>query len=107
MNRRAFLASIPLLPAAAKAVCATPVPYKLTFGIESRMMTLQSVGALVYPWLQTTRTIMCRSLDYDDTISAIMIKDPVERRRDFNDRRRPIFKRKLAEQLAMPAPNLP
>lgn len=95
MNRRGFIASIPFLPPALKAVVGAPAPLKCVFGVETKVMELRSLPVdIVRPGdYMPTGNRMVWFIDWSD-ISATPA--PIHRAR-----------LKLRRQLAMPPPNLP
>jgi hypothetical protein len=103
MNRRGFLASLPFLPAAAKAALA-PAPELYRCVITPNVKTYQLLSV---PWYQMKRVSAFYTLEYEDKLDEIFEKDPIVRRRNFSARRVVRFRESLARQLAMPAPNLP
>lgn len=115
MNRRSFIASIPFLPSAAKAVLTPAVALAPSYLGNNEIQWLYRkepydptwLAKQPITWLQTTRTTRCVSMEYEDALDKIRGGCPVILRRNWHERRRVRFKENLARQLATPAPKLP
>lgn len=97
MNRRAFLFSLPLIPAAAASVIKIMAE-------DCRAAKPRPLDGM---WPTTTRTTAVHSIEYQDLLDNILEQDPVLRRINWHERRRVRFRESLARQLAMPTPRLP
>lgn len=107
MNRRSFIASIPFLPSAAKALADAPngAPGAKILGLD---------GALpIDAWMQTKRVSFVTSVAYTEEITRICTNNPKSwicshaSRDEIVGAARQRARARLDRQLAVPTPKLP
>ncbi len=104
MNRRAFLASIPLLPAAAKAVVCNAPRIIMQFGWTKPLPKIQG---LTGPDILAEKGIEMKTYTLRSSTWTTEFARPERHLILSPMSERAWHEHKLARQLAMPAPNLP